>query len=205
MEGELSIRLKGTELTSEESKTWLQKMWRRFSPEEQTETEVVKQVQSIEGVGESLLAVGMTNIVALELNGKMVYSDEEHKEDDLKDAVNLALDQEVKEVFHWRMELEDTNGEVIVNMYNRHTVGSNPLEVNALFEDKSAGEVREFLMNLKDKLGEKFEIDSYEVDVADDDEEEDTEEEETSTEETTPEPSEETKEENPELKKEELI
>ena len=186
MEGTMGVNLKGTKIEIEEATTWMEKIKEFFSGKEEYEKEDVELMQYIEQIGKVLEGVGMNNVVSLSINDDTVYEDDEHKENDLSEAIGKAMEHlpEEKENYTVVIELEsdseDNEDCIVVSMEQKHEVGDLPLTFEVEM-DKTSEEVKEFLDNIKTKLEEIFDIESteteVEVDLEDEDSDEDSDEE----------------------------
>lgn len=165
-EGVLRVNLKGTKVETEERKGWLARIF--LGKEKTVEVEDVTQMQYLEKIYEVFKEMGYENMLSLEINDKTVYADKENKDNDFQDAVTKAMEYESDEAYHIEFNL-DTNGDeetnLNVNMYGQHKEGELPLTVRAYYEDKKASEIRELLEKVRDKINEKFGIESGEIEV----------------------------------------
>jgi hypothetical protein len=187
--GVLRVSLKGSKIEVEEPQNFIEKFKAFFLGKGEVVKEDITQYQYLQQICEVFQCVGMQNILALELNGKELYYDEENTPDDLKKAISIALESPEEEGFHARIEMcpsdKDDDSSIVVNMYSAHDVGEFPLVVDADF-GVSVMESKEFLTKVDAKLREKFLVSESEFDLDEDDsdgensEEEETPEEETS-------------------------
>ena len=185
-EGTLEINLQGTQVKTQEAKTWLGRFFQKISGgAPKVEEEVVTQLQYLEKIYGVFKELGYKNIVSLEVNGKEVYYDESYTKEDMDTAMQLALKEAPEEVYHIEFQLQEIDGKendtLGVNMYSQHEEGDMPLVVSADL-NKTPEEMTTFLENLKTKINEKFQIEAGESYV-DEDSYEEPEVEETTTEE----------------------
>ena|SRR3990167_9015659 len=202
-EGVLEINLQGTTIKTLEAKSWLGRMFQKLVGVRSVEQEVATQLQYLEKVYEVFRDLGYENLLSLDMNGKNMYYDEAYTDKDLQTAIQLAVKEEQQEAYHVEFILHGIDGneenEVEVNMYAQHEEGDMPLVVTARLNQPSA-QVEVFLTKVKDKINEKFGIESGEISVEEDYEEETSEEPAEEEETETPEESAETETEEPEDK-----
>lgn len=169
--GNLSIDLKDTKIEVEKPKNWLMKL---FRGEKILQTESVTQLQYLEQIANVLRELGYKNVLSLGINGGVVYGDESYTKDDLDNAIQLALKQETKKIFHIELEMQEIDGEgtMDVNFYSQHAEGEMPLIINVDIP-KTPEETRTLLEKIKVKINEKFLVESGEIEVDEDSFEED--------------------------------
>ena len=178
MEGTMGVNLKGTKIEIEEATTWMEKIKEFFSGKEEYEKEDVELMQYIEQIGKVLEGVGMNNVVSLSINDDTVYEDDEHKENDLSEAIGKAMEHlpEEKENYTVVIELEsDEEGNedsVIVAMEQRHDPEDLPLTFEFDME-KSSEEFEDFIKNVKCKISEVFDVEEIETEIEDESVEDD--------------------------------
>ena len=185
--GELSIDLKDTEIKIDEPKTWLQKIARKFTGEKRVAKEVVTQLQYLQKIYEICRDFGYKNVMSLDVNGNNVYSDDAYTADDLDRAMELALKETPQDIYHSQVVLQGIDGneenQIQINMYSQHGEEELPLTVQVDVE-KSVEDTTALLEKFKEKINEKFGIESGEVYVDEESEEDYSEEEPTEEEET---------------------
>lgn len=165
IEGTLEINLKGTELVVEEPKGWLSKIGSMLFGKKEYEKEIVTQMQYLEKVYSIFTSLGWNNIVSLNLGDEVVYEDKEHKEDDFKEAVNLAYQKIEKKDFEVSIVLENSAGESVdIEFSSKHDIGDYPLTISVEL-DKSEDEVTASLNEMKEKINGIFGIESGEITV----------------------------------------
>ena len=174
-EGVLEINLQGTTVKALEAKSWLGRMFQKLVGVKTVEQEVATQLQYLEKVYEVFRDLVYENLLSFDLNGKNVYYDEAYTDKDFQTAIQLAVKEEQEEAYHVEFTVHGIDGneenEVEVNMYAQHEEGDMPLVVTARLNQPSA-QVEVFLTNVKDKINEKFGIESGDISVDEDYEEE---------------------------------
>lgn len=174
--GTLNIDLKGTKVM-EEPKGWFMKL---LTEKTEYEKEAVTQIQYLEKIYNIFSGLGWKNIVSLDLNDETVYEDEEYKENDFEEAINLAYkkieEKDFKVIVHLENTDDDKEEKITVNFSSKHDVGEFPLVVEVEL-DKSSSEVETFLTDVKTKINDVFGIESGEIVDVDEDEEDSDEEE----------------------------
>ena len=174
--GTLNIDLKGTEIVVDEPNGWFTKLLTKLVGKTEYEQESVTQLQYLEKIYGIFSELGWKNIVSLDLNGETVYDDAEYKEDDFKEAINIAYGKIEEKDFKVMIHLENTDDEkeesITVDFDSKHDVGEFPLNVEAEL-DKTSLEVETFLTDVKAKINEAFGIESGELNVDDDEESDD--------------------------------
>lgn len=178
-EATIKVTLKGTTKVLEPHSNWLMRI---FGKKIEVAKEVVTQTQYLEKIYNVFKNLGYENLLDLEVNGEIVYEDEEYDEKDFEKAVKLALNAEAKEVYHIEFNLDttgDNEANIDVNMYSKHGAEERPMVINIYEEDKNKEEITKLVDDIKSKISAQFEVESFEVDIAEEEATEETDSEET--------------------------
>ena len=168
--GTLEIDLQGTKIETEEKKGWLTRIF--SGKEKTTEVEDVTQLQYLEKIYAVFKELGYENVLSLSVNERIVYEDEENTDKDFETALKAAIECEIKKAYHIEISLDTTSdGEenIFINMFGKHEEGEIPLIIE-VEEPKKLSEVKEMLENMKNKINEKFGIESGTIYVDEEDE-----------------------------------